>query len=279
MIQRKSFIFEGLKLSFLEYNPEASKTILFAHANGYSAGCYTFYFQELAKRGFRVIALDFSGHGYSDYNLNFKDWTLYRDQLLALITHLSLSDIYGIGHSMGGATMLLASVVEKKVYQGIIALDPVILNMPKILLSRIFGSTIARNAQKRRDTFPNLQVVKKAFRKFPVFRDWREDMFENYLESCFRETEEGLKLRCSPALEAKNFRSCGIQSYFHFGAIKTKTKIIIPENFEVCSPKAAHRILRGNSESSLILLKNGTHFFPFEKPDWTLQAILDFLGV
>lgn len=274
---RNTFLFNSLKLSYQDWNINSKKVILFAHANGYSVGCYEYYFRKLSEAGFRIIALDFAGHGESEGTLYFKDWLFYRDQLLELLTHLGLKDVIGIGHSMGGACMLMASN-EKAVFRQVIAFDPVVLGVFKIVFSKLFGSKIAKNAMRRREKFSDKKTIQRIYRKFPAFRNWNGEIFQDYINSCFQKEGDEWKLRCSPKLEAKNFNSTSLRGYIRLGKTKTKSHIFIPENYGVCSPQDAKRIIKRNPESRLIKVEKGTHFFPFERPDWTLEQVLNLLA-
>ncbi len=272
-MQRKTFQFQGIKLSYIDAGPSDKTPILIAHANGFGAGCYSYLIRKLSTE-YRVLALDFCGHGQSESNLDWKDWYFFRDQLLALIAHENLNNIIGIGHSLGGASLLLSGYHRPNLFKKIFAMDPVILNLPFILISLFAGNPLAKGALKRRREFKDLNVVRKAFRKSPTFSRWAEEPYEDYLNSCFREEGGKWVLCCPPELEAKIFNSVNFLSLIEYGKIHTETHITIPKKYEVCSPGAAKRIVRGNPNSSLELWPDTGHFFPFELPDKTLERIL-----
>ncbi|HMV43665.1 MAG TPA: alpha/beta hydrolase [Leptospiraceae bacterium] len=276
IFKRKFFTFENLKLSYIDTETNSKDIILITHANGYSAECYSYLIEAFANE-FRVIALDFAGHGESDPYYDFSNWDFLRDQILALIELENLDRIISIGHSMGGASALRASKKKTSHFKKMFLLDPTFLSIPIIVYGKIFGSQISQNAAKRRRHFKNLEVVRRSFRKFSAFSNWDNRVFEDYLRSCFRKKGEEIELICDPTIEAKYFKTPSLKSFKDYGKNKLETHIIIPQKFEVCSPYRAKIIISGNKHSTLTILPDGTHFFPFEKPDFTIQKIKDHI--
>lgn len=271
-MEQKTFSFNGLQLSYYESGSPKKPAILFTHANGYSAGCYRYYQQNLAK-DYHVFGLDFSGHGNSESSMAFKNWFFFRNQILALISHLKIDNLTGIGHSLGGATLLMAAYREKQLFNKLILFDPTILNLLLVSLSKLFGNPLSKTAAQRRQTFNSLDIVRKGYKRAPAFRKWNSDIFEDYLNSCLRRSGDGYELCCDPALEAKIFKVHSLSSHFQFGKIKTETHILTAENSEVCTPKAAKKIQKNNPHSSFEELSDASHFFPFEIPELTLEKI------
>jgi len=61
------------------------------------------------EKAFRVIALDFSGHGASASSTGTSTWDTYTDDVTALLEHLDLQDVRLFGFSMGGGVALAAA--------------------------------------------------------------------------------------------------------------------------------------------------------------------------
>lgn len=104
---KKQLVFDGLKISGFQWNPEQGhgKKILIVH--GFSSYSYKFekYIQPLLKEGFEVLAFDAPGHGLSEGNrINA---LIYQRFLLTI--EEQLGSLYGfIAHSLGGLASTLA---------------------------------------------------------------------------------------------------------------------------------------------------------------------------
>lgn len=260
----------------MDTETNSNEIILITHANGYSAECYSYLIEALRDK-YRVVALDFSGHGESEAFYDFTNWDFLRDQILALIEKENLSNIISIGHSMGGSSALRASKRKASLFKKLILLDPTFLSIPIIAYGSLFGIPIAKNALKRRRNFKNIEQVRKVFRKFAAFSNWDDRVYEDYLHSCFRKSGEEVELICDPKIEAKHFSTPSLKSFKDYGRNKLETHILIPRKFEVCSPYRAKIITSGNPKSSVTIIPDGTHFFPFEKTEFTLSKIKELL--
>jgi pimeloyl-ACP methyl ester carboxylesterase len=276
IFKRKFFHFQNLNLSYLDTETPSDNIILITHANGYSAECYS-YLIEAFRDSYRVLALDFSGHGQSDPFYDFTNWDFLRNQILAIIEHEKLKNIISIGHSMGGSSALRACKRKASLFKKLILLDPTFLSIPIIAYGSLFGIPIAKNALKRRRNFKNIEQVRKIFKKFSAFSNWDERVYEDYLRSCFRVSGEEVELICDPKIEAKHFSTPSFKNFADYGKNKLETHIIIPLKFEVCSPYRAKIITSGNPKSTVTIIPDGTHFFPFEKTTFTLNKIKELL--
>ena len=267
----KYFIFDNVKLAYTD-NQGEGKTILVTHANGYSSSCYHFLYRKYGDRH-RWIFLDFLGHGRSEPSLNFHNWDYFKDQILALIQKENLSNIIGVGHSLGGASLCLASKSSPSSFQSLLLLDPTVLNSGIIFLGMIFGNKLSKDALKRRRQFKDKEQVFKVFRRFPLYVKWNQDIFNDYVNSCFTEKENGVVLSCPPEVESKIFNSVPLFFPLKYKNIPVKVRIIIPQKYPVCTPYAAKKLIGKNKQSSFKLLEGENHLFPFEKPDYVLQEL------
>lgn len=270
----KQFSFRNLNLTY--YDSETpGRTVVFAHANGYSAHCYRVYWEKLIPN-YRVIGLDFAGHGKSEFTLDFDNWFFFRDQILELLTkELPTGEkAIGIGHSLGGASTLLSLKEAPEIFHKAIAFDPVVIGWRMTTLAKIFGNPLAKGALSRRKKFQSLKLVERAFKKFPAFAHWDEEIWQDYLSSCFQSTEDGqVELCCDPQVEAKIFSLSSYRVFMKFYGIKGESHLVIPEKYEVCSPRLAKLITKRNPSSSMEVWSEASHFFPFEWKEKTWQFI------
>lgn len=272
-MERKFFPFDGIKLSYLDSETNGP-LLLICHANGYSAGCYKFYAEELQSR-YRVLLLDFVGHGESETKFQFKDWFYFRDQILSLLSLFPSEETIAIGHSLGGASVLLASKAKGARIKKVIALDPVILGWKITFLSKLLTNPLAKGAIKRRVEFPSIEHVRKMYRRFPAFAKFDERIFSDYLETCFKQKAAGpeITLRCDPKLEARIFSHAHFRVMWDFTRIQKETHVLIPKGSSVCFPKHARLLTKQNPKSSWEEWQGSNHFFPFEEPERTLSWI------
>lgn len=271
MLIKKFLKFQNSKLVYYD-SCDGERVVFVSHANGYSGSCYKYLSKTLGYK-YRWIFLDFIGHGESDSILDFKDWNFFRDQILEVIESENLTNILGVGHSLGGASLSLAAKIKPHVFQQLLLLDPTILNSLILLVGKFVGNPMAKVAMKRRSRFSSREQVRKVFKRFPMFINWREDIFEDYIQSCFQNSEDEVVLSCKPEMEARVFSSVPILFPGKYRDLPVKTKVIIPKNSTVCSPRAARRLIGKIDGSEVRVIEGVTHFFPFENPDIVLDEL------
>lgn len=263
--------------------PNGKPPLLWLHANGYGAGTYLPLLQALADAGHAVHALDFVGHGSSAATTEFQDWFFFRDQVLALLAKLNLPEVRLIGHSLGGATALLtAAELERREHgtrvSALCLLDPTVFTPWLMRIMPFFPNHMARGAETRRSEFKSRKVVARSYRMHPGFKDWRDDVFEAYLDAALRERPDGqFELTLPPAVEAQIFRTLKPGYWAHNRAVTAPMLIVQAAKPGVCPDRARRLLTKMNPASYGFRHASGSHFFPMEDPDGTVAAIREFL--
>lgn len=91
-------------LSYIE-SGEGSKYIVFLHGNSLSADTFIHQFDSHLLEKFKLLAIDFPGHGKSAWSdQKEKEYSLFgfRDIVVELIQELKIEDFILAGHSFGG---------------------------------------------------------------------------------------------------------------------------------------------------------------------------------
>jgi pimeloyl-ACP methyl ester carboxylesterase len=91
-------------LHTLHFGPIDAPKLVLLHGGGANAHWWDHLAPRLAER-FHVIALDFRGHGDSDWPEHLEAGAFQRD-LEELLEHLATPDVCLVGHSMGGHVAL-----------------------------------------------------------------------------------------------------------------------------------------------------------------------------
>lgn len=102
----------GVQHHFYEYGPAQGPAVLLLH--GWDCSSYWFYrlAPALGQRGFRVVAFDFRGHGFSDAATNH-DYTLatLAQDTLDLADGLGIRRFHLVSFSLGSAVALLVGTL------------------------------------------------------------------------------------------------------------------------------------------------------------------------
>lgn len=271
-----SLQFRGLKLEVLKSEPGPEMPVLFFHATGFPANSYAPLLRRISEAGHQTFALNFMGHGNSEPTMDFRDWRFFRDQVIALAEHLAGSGPFlAMGHSLGGASLLMAA--PRLPIARMVLLDPTVLTPLVSWIAPLLPHPLAGIAEQRRSEFKNRRVVERSYRLSPLFKDWDNECFQGYLDSVLEARGDGMRLKMSPALEAKIFRSFHSGQWAEFRKNKSPILVIRANRSPVTPPNAAARIVSWNSASSSIT-HAGSHTFPMEDPAGVAQMALSFFS-
>ena len=117
----------GVRLCWFESHPElaSGETCLLLHATGFHARCWDAVVKVLGPM--HVIALDLRGHGRSENTGPFT-WDTFGADVAAFVQELDLTEIVGVGHSMGGHCLVQAAYQAPNRFTRLVLVDPVIMD-------------------------------------------------------------------------------------------------------------------------------------------------------
>ena len=195
---------DGTEIAVYEFGG-AGETLLVAHATGFCATMYRPLGAELVDR-FRIVALDFRGHGRSARPVRGDDfgWDRMAEDVLAVVGRLD-PPIAGFGHSMGGAALLLAEERRPGTFRSLFLFEPIVLPDD---FAPIGSNYMAELARGRRSTFPSHDEALARYASRPPLNTMRADVLKAYVADGFVDLPDGsVRLACLPDDEAKTFES------------------------------------------------------------------------
>ena len=122
--RRDSYVkVDGLSLRYQEWGDAADRPLVLLHTLQDCADNWDPLASQLS-RGYRTIALDYRGHGESDWaDPGSYEMADYTNDVNGLVTHLGLADIVLIGHSAGGRSAIAYAAKHPEHVAALVALD------------------------------------------------------------------------------------------------------------------------------------------------------------
>lgn len=265
--------------SALEWHEGSSEALLLlGHATGFCKEVWRPVVAELRKQGVgtKALAWDARGHGSAPpFESSVTWWTFARD-LVDLVDELSpATPVVGVGHSMGGATMVMLDMMRPGLLSGMVLIEPVIIP-PHFRVPA--ESSLALKAAVRRPTFPSREAAAESYRSKPLFRRWHEDAFSAYLEGGLVPHADGIALACRPEVESAVFAaSTETVLYGRLSELTAPIRLLIsdyPGPLEVVMDALEGRL--PNTKTSFLM--GQSHMVVMERPDLVAAEIADFLG-
>ncbi|MBU2676255.1 MAG: alpha/beta hydrolase, partial [Gammaproteobacteria bacterium] len=186
------------EIAWFEWGRPGEPLILLSHATGLHARCWDAVVAHL--NGYHVIATDHRGHGQSSKTPPYV-WDQFGADLIALIVALDLSDINGVGHSMGGHCMVQAAAREPARFRQLTLFDPVIME-PSVYAMPRRKEGMQHPVAKRRNAWESPQQMVDQFSGRAPFSRWHPDVLRDYCQHGLLRDGEAYKLACPPDVEA-----------------------------------------------------------------------------
>ncbi|WP_431258196.1 alpha/beta fold hydrolase [Roseateles chitinivorans] len=264
---------------------DAAKTIVFSHANGFPAGCYRVLFDRWRDAGWTVHALPRIGHD-PRYPVT-SNWPHLRDELLHFIQDQvkPSAPVMLIGHSLGGLLSLLAACRKPALARGLVMLDsPVIdgwrAHSLQVAKSAGFIKRVSpgKVSHQRRYEWPSLDEAHAHFAAKHKFARWDPRVLKDYIASGFDAHEDGqVRLGFTREIETRIYNTLphNLPRILRGHAPRCPVAFIAGTQSE--------ELRQANAAGSKALAKDlfrwfeGTHLYPFERPDDTATLVLELM--
>ena len=173
--------------------------LLLAHATGFHGQMWT-DFADLLSRSFRLWSFDARGHGASG-KAEDMTWQTMGDDVLAVVDALGLDTAYGVGHSLGGALLVIAETTRPGTFRQLFLYEPAIIpaKSPRNI-------TAVEMTLRRRRTFPTRKDAYENYASKPPLDELSEASLWAYVEHGFVDQPDGtVTLACTPEDESRTF--------------------------------------------------------------------------
>ena len=226
-----------------------------------------------------MVGLDHRGYGDAEtVDPETMQWDQYGLDALAAARDLYAQHnepIIGIGHSMGGASLLMAAHAEPHLFTALFVFEPIVFPPPDPDAGERPESSLPAGARKRRSRFPSFEAAIENYAAKPPMAAFNAVAREAYVRHGFKPTADGdIELKCLPEHEARTYETGGISgAWDSLPAITTPVWVlsgaIAPFQPSTFAITVAERI----PGSTYVRWDEVGHFGPLEKPDLISQYV------
>jgi pimeloyl-ACP methyl ester carboxylesterase len=253
----------GVHLAVLRRGEPDRPPVVLLHGAGANAHWWDHLAPALAER-FHVVALDFRGHGDSDFPEELVPGA-FRDDLEALLEHLGSPHAALVGHSLG-AHVALGHAAADAATCALVLIDP----------TRGVSATRRRATRLALSLRPSYATREEALRRFqflpgPAHVD--EAIRAAIAERSVRKEEDGrFGFKFDPRWFGVPERDRPV-----LGAVRAPTLILRGAESPLLTPEGAHELERAIPGSTLVEIAGAGHHVQMEKPAECLAQIRPFL--
>lgn len=272
----------GVELATWHYGGEGPPLLL-AHATGFHGRCWIPFSAALTDR-FDVWAFDHRGHGASGKSSDgrYDDWSLFVEDLLAVVDIVGLAGWRGFGHSLGGAVLLLAERARPGTFAGIACFEPVVVPEEMLLSAKDGPESPRLNevARKRRRSFPSKNAAWKNYASKPPFSRFDPETLEAYVEFGFVDEPSGhVTLACDPRDEASVYEGAAASgAWAALPSIRPPVAVLGGEQVRDPVGRIVEAVARRLPRGAALRIPGVDHFGPFEEPGKVADIAAEALG-
>ena len=269
---------DGVEIAAYELGGDGPP-LLVAHATGFLGPMYRPMADGLVDR-FRVVALDFRGHGASTRPANDDfGWDRMARDLLAVVDHIAGSrggPIAGFGHSLGGGVSLLAERERPGTFSSLFLFEPIVFPDDHVFDG---PNRMAGPARSRRGSFPSRAEALARYGARPPLNLMRPDVLAIYVRDGFVDQPDGsVALACAPDDEARTFESEVKVRTSTIESVGTAVTVAVGHDEEGPNPaRFGAPIVAALPRAELLVCPELGHLGPFEDPPAVAALILEHL--
>jgi len=256
----------------------AAPVLLFSHATGLNGRVWEPMAAGLSSR-FRCQAIDFRGHGLAESpeGMNLA-WSAMADDIVAVLDSTLIGPdriVHGIGHSMGGAALLLASARRPSGIRSLWLYEPIVVK-PTMQPPFTHSNPMADAASRRRASFPSFDAAFDNFASKPPLNQLDPEALRGYVDGGFILQGDGtVSLRCSPATEAAVFRGAHDSGAWDvLAALDLPVAVVRGRHPEVGLGILSRFAVESLSRATLFERPHLGHFGPLEDPSATAKDVV-----
>lgn len=255
--------------------------IVFSHANSFPAGTYGVLFKSLRSRGFAVKAVDKFGH---DPRYPVTDNWRHLVQQLHDFTEQQAEKhgepAFLVGHSLGGFLSLMCAARYPQLAKGVLLIDSPILGgwkataLGAMKRTPLVGSlSPGRVSRGRKNRWPSAEAAIEHFRHKKAFARWDEQVLRDYIAHCTHDQDGERVLSFDRDVETAIYNTLpdNLDRMLRSHPLKCPVAFIGGRQSQEML-QVGMAMTRKVTAGRLMML-DGSHLFPMEKPLATAAAI------
>jgi pimeloyl-ACP methyl ester carboxylesterase len=280
-MEQKSVHVNGVDLAYVERGSprDDAPSLLFVHATGFHGRLWDYHAEALGD--YHSIALDQRGHGRSS-KVAVEHWRTFGQDQAAFVDALNLTNLIGIGHSMGAHGMIDAAALTDA-FSHLVLLDPTVAS-PEAYGDAVEVAADAElhPAAKRQRDFDSVEDMFERIRPKSAFPLFDSRILRDYCQFGLERNEDGrFTLCCLPEIEARVYMSARSNAQIYDSVHKLDIPVTIvrarsPADAAVhdfTSSPTWPGLVRKFAHAEELHWPDCTHFIPMQKPDEVIAVI------
>lgn len=254
-------------------------TLLFVHATGFHGRVFDRVIE--AFPGFHTIAFEQRGHGRSEHR-PIRHWRIMGEDQAAFIAAMGLSNLIGIGHSMGAHAMIDAAEATGA-FSRLLLLDPTVPSPEAFAEAPAPDFSQQHPAARRKNYFDSVEDMRDRLLPKGAYRLFEPRVLMDYCRYGLLPADDGgFELACHPEMEASVYQTARTNAGVFDSARALDIPVTImramepgpdrdPADFSISPtwPRLVAEFKHGRE----FHLADCTHFIPMQMPERVIEVL------
>jgi pimeloyl-ACP methyl ester carboxylesterase len=272
---------DGVRLAIHDLGGDGPPLLL-SHATGFHGLVWAPLAATLTTR-YHSWSLDYRGHGDSTEPADgVFHWAGAAADAWAAVRTVrgtgASGPLFGLGHSMGGAALLMAELDHPGTFAALALFEPIVL--PPDLPRPEGGPSLAEGARRRRDVFGSRDEAYENFAGKPPLNVLAPAALRAYVDHGFADQPDGtVRLKCRGESEARTYEGSQTHDTFaRLGEIRCPV-LVLSGSFQPFQPASWARQVADNlPRGTFARLDDIGHFGPMEDPEEVAGVVADYFA-
>jgi pimeloyl-ACP methyl ester carboxylesterase len=265
---------DGVPVAVHDLGGEGRPALL-VHATGFHGRVFS-PLAALLGQGLHCLGPDLRGHGESGVppGLDF-NWLGFADDILAVVDALELDSPVGIGHSCGGAALLLAEQARPGTFSKLYCFEPVVFPSGEVPSSKL-AEPLAKGARQRREVFASREEAYANYASKAPLATFDERALSAYVEFGFEDLADGtVRLLCRGDNEARVYEN-GFRhpAFSRLGEIACPVVLACGAESHDFPPALLKLLVDRLVDGRLEVLAGLGHFGPLEQIEVVAESVI-----
>ncbi len=266
---------DGIEIAFSE-SGSGDPLVVFVHATGFCKElCDPIIADSRALvPELRALAIDQRAHGDSAASSPPFDWWDVGLDVVELVE--DAAPVVGVGHSAGGAALVLAELARPGIFDELVLVEPIIFPPP---YRRFPGNPMSAGALRRKPGFPSRELAYENFVAKEAFAGWEERAMRSYVNGGLRDAGDQVVLKCTPEAEAEFFMAATTHgAWDRLGEVKTRTLVLAGERSTTHQEPFLADLAERLDNASYEVIPDSSHFVWMERPGAVASYVAAAVG-
>jgi len=259
--------------------------IVFSHANSFGASTYGVLFEALKSRGFGISAIEKFGHDPRFPVTN--NWPHLVQQLVdfaRISVDKAGAPVFLVGHSFGGLLSVMAASQAPQLVRGVLLLDaPIVGGWRASIVGLAKHTHLVKSvspgavSRRRRNHWPSTDAALAHFKSKKAFAKWHPQVLADYIahgtqdHTVNGQTQRVLSFEREVETAIYNTLPSNLEALLKQQPIKCPVAFI--GGTQSAEMKQVGMDLTERITQGRLMMLDGSHLFPMEKPKTTAAAI------